>query len=214
MGVFAVEFNSRRVVFFRKSSPAFNERDVTSVLAACRGGDTHAQRALFNLFYSYGKSICLRHAANAEDAEEILNDGFMKVFQHLPTYDPALPFKAWFRSILIRTCIDYHRRRGKYNYHLDLEVVEAPALDGSVVDQIAAEEILSLVQQLPTSYRTVFVLHVMDGYNHREIGELLGINEVTSRTNFMKARLKLQERVSALYPHLLPAGLTGKYREN
>ena len=184
------------------------------MLSACRTREPHAQRALFNLFYSYGKIICLRYAANAEDGEEILNDGFMKVFQHLPTYDPALPFKAWFRSILIRTCIDYHRRRGKYNYHLDLDIVDAPAIDGSVIDQIAAEEILALVQQLPTSYRTVFVLHVIDGYSHREVAELLGINEVTSRTNFMKARLKLQERVYALYPHLLPAGLTGKYREN
>lgn len=209
-----LNFNPGGPLLFRKTPSPFDERDLSSVLAACRSGHPHAQRALFNLFYRYGKSICLRYAANAEDGEEILNDGFMKVFQHLPTYDPALPFKAWFRSILIRTCIDYHRRRGKYNHHLDLEVVELPAIEGSVIDQIAAEEILALVQQLPTSYRTVFVLHVIDGYSHREVAELLGISEVTSRTHFMKARLKLQERVWTLYPHLLPAGLTGKYREN
>jgi RNA polymerase sigma-70 factor (ECF subfamily) len=186
-------------LFSRKSYSAFNERDLSSVLSACRAGDRLAQRTLYRLFFGYGKSLCLRYADNADDAEEILNDGFLKLFQSLGQYNANLPFKAWFRSILIRSCVDYHRRRGKFDYYFDLTAQDGPPVPARQVEMMAAEEVLRLVQELPASYRTVFVLYVVDEYSHAEIAELLGIAEVTSRSHYTQARLKLQEQIRARY---------------
>ncbi|TAF25683.1 MAG: RNA polymerase sigma factor [Runella slithyformis] len=200
-------------MFFRKQSK-FNEDDLPSIVAACQEQDAHAQRALFKLFFSYAKSICLRYSSNQEEAEEVLNDGFLKVFKNIQKYDLNQPFKAWLRTILVNTCIDYYRRREKYTYELDVERVENSPFDENVLDKIAADEILAMVQKLPNSYRTVFMMHVIDGYNHREIADLLHINEGTSRSNFLKARAKLQDMIKLNYPHLYAISLTKKINEN
>jgi RNA polymerase sigma-70 factor, ECF subfamily len=202
------------ILLFQKKYPDFNENDVRSVILACRAQHPQAQKALFKKFFGFGKSICLRYANNGQDAEEMLNDSFMKVFQHLDRYDESQPFQAWFRRILVNTCIDYYRRREKDVVDFDLDRIESPAFDDSVLDVLAAEEILALVQQLPPSYRSAFMLHVVEGYSHREIGELLGINEVTSRTNFMKARTKLQALILTHYPHLNRSSLINSIHEN
>jgi RNA polymerase sigma-70 factor, ECF subfamily len=200
-------------LFFQKKS-RFNEDDLPAIIAACKQANAHAQRALFKMFFSYAKSICLRYSSNQEEAEEVMNDGFLKVFNNINKYDPNQPFKAWLRTILVNTCIDYYRRREKYTYELDLERAENSPFDENVLDKIAADEILALVQKLPPSYRTVFMLHVVDGYNHREIADLLHINEGTSRSNFLKARVKLQEMIKLNYPHLYAISLTKKINEN
>ena len=199
---------------FSKKQTAFNENDLPSLVEACREENPHAQRALFKQFFSYSKSICLRYSSSQEEAEEVINDGFLKVFKNLHKYDSQQPFKAWLRTIMVNTSIDYYRRRDKYTYELDAERTEDHPFDENVLDKIAADEILVLVQKLPTSYRTVFMLHVVEGYNHREIADLLTINEGTSRSNFLKARHKLQDMIRTYYPHLYTIGLTKKINEN
>ena len=199
---------------FLKKQNQFNDDDLTNIVSACKEQNPHAQRAVFKLFFSYGKSICLRYSGSHEEAEEVINDGFLKVFNNIHKYDPQQPFKAWLRTILVNTCIDYYRRRDKYTYQLDIERVESPVFEENVLDKIAADEILAMVQKLPTSYRTVFMLYVVDGYSHREIADLLHINEGTSRSNFLKARGKLQEMIRINYPHLYAMSLTKKINEN
>ncbi|GEO03388.1 DNA-directed RNA polymerase sigma-70 factor [Adhaeribacter aerolatus] len=163
------------------------------VLAGCLKGKQSAQRQLFEQYYSFAKSICLRYAANTEEAEEMLNDGFLKVLAKLPYYDPSQPFEAWFRTVVVRTSIDYYRRN-----HLRISIIDiqdAPEIqfDDELIQKLSADEIMALVQKLPPAYRTAFSLYVVDGYSHAEIAEMLGINEGTSRSNLAKARLKLQE---------------------
>lgn len=197
-------------MFFRRKS-TFTDNDLLSVIEACRDNDVRAQRTLFRQYYSYAKSICLRYMANVDEADDVLNESFLKVFQHLGSYDSALPFKAWLRTIVVNTSISYHRK-----YH-KLDTISStpanPALtppdiantDESVVERLSADEILALVQQLPPIPRTVFMMHVVDGYSLREVADNLNANEATVRSHFLRARLRLQELVTvanrSAHPH-------------
>jgi RNA polymerase sigma-70 factor, ECF subfamily len=184
-------------VFFRKNSKTFNLHEV---LDGCLKGKQSAQRQLFEQYYSFAKSICLRYAANTDEADEMLNDGFLKVLSKLAHYDPKQPFEAWFRTVVVRTSIDYYRRN-----HLRISVIDiqdAPEIefDDELIEKLSADEIMELVQKLPPAYRTAFSLYVVEGYSHAEIAEMLGINEGTSRSNLAKARLKLQEWIKIYLP--------------
>lgn len=190
-----------RNLFFNQKIP-FSEDNLESILKACLERNQNAQSLLYKQFFGYSKSVCLRYSSNQEEAKEILNEGFLKVFNNLDKYLPELSFKAWLRTIMVNTAINYYRDNKKYNQEISFDGVEDPIYDEDIINKISADEILVLVQKLPPSYRTVFVMHVVDGYNHREIGEILEINEGTSRSNFMKARVKLQSLVQKDFPHL------------
>ena len=128
----------RQPLFFRKSSP-FADHDLLSVIRACRANDPRAQRTLFKQFFGYAKSICLRYTSNVEEAEDVLNEGFLKAFQHLDNYDENLPFKAWLRTILVNTAISHYRKNHRMEQHTSLESGEQVAFDEDIVDHIAAE---------------------------------------------------------------------------
>jgi RNA polymerase sigma-70 factor (ECF subfamily) len=144
----------------------------------------------------------MRYTSSNEEAEEVLNDGYLKVFNNLAKYDHALPFKAWLRTIIVNTAVDHYRKHSKYAQQVDIEEVEITDLSVDVISKISAEEILNLVQQLSPAYRMVFTLYVIDGYNHREIAEMLGIKEGTSKSNLQDARKKLQMMIKNAFPHL------------
>lgn len=190
-----------RNLFFNQKIP-FSENNLESIIKACLERNQNAQSLLYKQFFGYSKSVCLRYSSNQEEAKEILNEGFLKVFNNLEKYLPELSFKAWLRTIMVNTAINYYRDNKKYNQEISFDGVEDPIYDDDIINKISADEILILVQKLPPSYRTVFVMHVVDGYNHREIGEILEINEGTSRSNFMKARVKLQSLVQKEFPYL------------
>ena len=193
----------------------FDNNDIEQIIDSCLAGIEAAQKTLYKMYFGYGKSICLRYSSNREDAEEVLNDGFMKVFKHLHKYDRIKPFKAWFRTILVNTCIDFYRKKDKLNYEFDDAHYEGIYNEESAFDRLAADDILEMVQRLPPSYRTVFLLYAVDGYSHKEIADLLNINEVTSRTNFLKARNKLQVMIKGSYPQVIQQrGLNTKLYEN
>ncbi len=177
----------------------FDSQNIDQLLNACVAGIEQAQKILYKNYFSFGKSICLRYSSSREDAEEILNDSFMKVFKNLHKYDRQNPFKAWFRTICVNTSIDYYRRKDKLNYEFDDQHYEAEYHEPNAFEQISAEEILAQVQKLPPSYRTVFLMYAVDGYSHKEIADILNISEVTSRTNFLKARQKLQNQIKEWY---------------
>ncbi|UHG89389.1 RNA polymerase sigma factor [Spirosoma oryzicola] len=186
-------------MFFKKSS-SFAEHDLISVIQACRANDPRAQRTLFKQFFGYAKSICLRYTSSREEAEDVLNEGFLKVLQHLDRFDEKQPFKAWLRTILVNTAISHYRRNHQLEQHSNLESGEDVPFDDDIVDQIAADEILALVQQLTPTYRTVFMMHVVDGYSLHEIAGILSHNEATVRSNYARARQKLQQMIRQAYP--------------
>ncbi len=180
-------------MFFRKKNKNFNQQ---AVLDGCLKGHASAQKQLFEQYYGFVKSICLRYGSNTDEADEMLNDAFMKVFNKLSYYNNTHSFEAWLKTVTVRTCIDYYRKNQPKAGFVDVNEMYGLADEQeSVLDKMSAEDILLLVQRLPPTYRAVFSLYVVEGYSHAEIAEQLGINEGTSRSNLAKARMKLQEWV-------------------
>jgi RNA polymerase sigma-70 factor (ECF subfamily) len=188
-------------LFFKKKNN-FSEDNLDSVIKACLNQDSQAQKTLIRLFYGYAKSISMRYAAHQEEAEEIINDSFLKIFIHIKNYDHSIPFKGWLRTIVINTSIDHYRKNKKYKHPVDIDEVDIIDDDDDIISKISAEEILSLVQRLSPAYRMVFTLYVVEGYNHREIATMMGIKEGTSKSNLQDARRKLQYMIKNAYPHL------------
>lgn len=144
-------------MFFKKK-PDFQENDLDSVIRACIAENQQAQRALIKLFFGYAKTISRRYASNEDEVEEIINDGFLKVFNNLSKFDYTQPFKAWLRTIIVNTAIDYYRKNLKYAGKVDMEHVEAVDVSDDVLSKISADEILKLIQKLSPVYRMVFAL--------------------------------------------------------
>lgn len=165
-------------------------------------GNARAQRCLICQFSGYARSISLRYAAGAEEAEEIIQDGFLKVFTHLPSYKNDQSFKAWLRAIMINTAVDYYRKNKKWATQISLDDMDIPDWNDDIIGAISTQEILALVQKLPPAYRMVFTMYAVDGYSHREISDLLTIQEGTSKSNLRDARKKLQLMIKLYYPQL------------
>jgi RNA polymerase sigma-70 factor, ECF subfamily len=187
-------------LFFQKKTSFSN---LEEVIDACLSDNNYAQRAMIKLFLGYAKSICLRYAANQEEAEEMVNDGFLKVFTNLKKYDRNQSFKAWLRTVFVNNAIDYYRKNQKFNSQTSgIENVEVESFDVDIISKISGEEILALVQRLSPVYKMVFTMYVIEGYNHREIAEKLGIQEGTSKSNLRDARQRLQAMIRKEFPHL------------
>ncbi len=197
-------------MFFRKKID-FDPNDQEGVIRACIAGSERAQRALFKQYFSFAKSICLRYTSSAEEAEEVLNEGFLKVFANLERFDTSQPFKGWLRTILVNTAISYYRKHQKhYKDTVSLEDAAIPRFSDDILENITAVEILDLVQQIKPVYRTVFLMYAVDGYSHKEIAEVLKINETAVRSNYVRARARLQHLIYRNYPDLFPKGWFSK----
>lgn len=166
------------------------------LIEGCRNKNRHSQRKLYEHFYGYGMSVALRFSENREEALEIVNDSFLKVFNRLNQYDPAFPFKAWFRKILINSSIDYFRKYHKHPNFLEInEIGELKDADSSDYSISPETDMLPIVQKLPPAYRLVFNLYVMEEYKHHEIAEILDISVGTSKSNLARAKVKLRELI-------------------
>lgn len=177
----------------------FDEEDL---IRACARNERWAQQVLYEEYYGRMMVVCLRYANNEEDALDILHEAFIKVFQHINRYQPGTSLTAWIRRIIVNTAIDYYRKSIRRRTE---DIDQAGNLtngDADAVSQCTEQEILEAIQQLTPAYRATFNLYVIEGYSHKEIADLLGITESTSRSNLVKARLKLKEILtSRTYGH-------------
>ena len=181
----------------------FDPNDFRSVIAACIAGNSQAQHILFKKYFGYAKSICLRYTYSPEEAEEVLNEGFFKVFNNLERYDPEQPFKAWLRTVMVNNAISYFRRNKKhYAARTAFDEIPEPGIADDAVSEITAGEIMQLIHELKPIYKTVFLMYAVDGYSHKEIARMLEINEATVRSQYARARAQLQEAVGRHYPEL------------
>ena len=147
------------------------------------------------MFYNYAMSICLRYSKDREEAVEIVNDGFVKMFTKLDKYKDNTSFKAWLRRILINASIDYYRKNEKHYHNVDISYAKYEHVTEDALNKISEKEIIELIQELPGSYRLVFNLFVIEGYSHREISNKLGISVGTSKSNLAIARSKLKRKL-------------------
>lgn len=169
------------------------------LITGCISGDRRAQELLYKQFYGPMSTICLRYTRNQEDAIEVLHNGFLKVYKNIHTYDATkASLYTWIRTIVVNSAIDFIRQRGKFYNHIELEKAEEPAIDADAVQRMSARELLKLVQQLTPATQGVFNLYVIEGYNHREIANLLGISEGTSKWHLSEARKQLQQLLQTL----------------
>ncbi|MDX1408700.1 MAG: RNA polymerase sigma factor, partial [Saprospiraceae bacterium] len=162
------------------------------VIEGCLSGNPLSQRRLYEHFYGYGMSICQRYTRHQREAEEVLNDGFLKIFFNLDQYNPARPLKPWIRRILINTAIDHYRQRKELVFTTAIDHLSDHELPALVPPVEPHDEVLPILQQLTPAYRLVFNLYVMEGYKHHEIAELLGISTGTSKSNLARAKAQLQ----------------------
>jgi len=151
-----------------------------------------SQKMLYQEFYAYGMSICLRYADNRDEAAEILNDGFMKVFQNIARFDLTRPFKPWLRRIIVNTAINHYHQKNRAIKAEELNRVNQNATEEKILSGISYDEILEMLRKLPPAYRTVFNLHVIEGYKHEEIAAMLGVSVGTSKSNLFKAKEQLR----------------------
>ncbi|WP_020567371.1 RNA polymerase sigma factor [Neolewinella persica] len=172
------------------TSPAEERLDL--IINGCRAGDRKARETLYRHFFSYGMSIALRYGRDRQEAEDIMQEGFLKVFVGIDKYDRGLPFKKWLRRVLVNAAIDYLRRYKRRPEELSDELPTTTATGNDGWDQLQYEDVLKGVRTLSPAYRLVFNLYAIEGFKHREIADQLSISEGTSKSNYAKARLQLQ----------------------
>ncbi|RYY99143.1 MAG: sigma-70 family RNA polymerase sigma factor [Chitinophagaceae bacterium] len=159
------------------------------------------QKELYERFSGKMYGVCLRYASASEEAEDILQEGFVKVFNKIGSFRREGSFEGWIRRIIVNTAIEHFRRK---TYLQPITEKEEQTVEGSylsVLDSLAEKDIIGLVQQLSPGYRTVFNMYVVEGYTHKQISELLGISEGTSKSQLSRAKAILQELVQTHLEH-------------
>ncbi|MFS8082566.1 MAG: RNA polymerase sigma factor [Ginsengibacter sp.] len=160
----------------------------SDLIKGCIDGDRQMQQILYDRFASKMYGVCLRYAGNVEDANDILQEGFIKVFKNLGKFRSEGSFEGWVRRIFINSAIEQYRKKVKlYNVS---EVYENTVEDKSLtaLDILATKDVMSIVNELSPGYKAVFNLHVVEGYSHNEIAQMLGINEGTSKSQLARAK--------------------------
>ena len=173
-------------------------QDIQELIEGCISGDSLAQKQLYDRFSPKMYGVCLQYSGDSEEAKDILQDGFIKVFRKLRQFKGKGSFEGWIRKIFINTALE--RFRGKMNYVPMDEPLELPTanLSDKIIAELSANELLLMIQELSPQYRMVFNLYAIEGYSHREIGDMLGISEGTSKSNLSRARNILQKKVMLL----------------
>lgn len=176
--------------------PSYSEQEI---IEGCRKKDRTYQEHLYKTYYSLFLKVCARYAKDMQDAEQLLNDGFLKVFLNISSYKNKGSFAGWMRRIMVNTCLDHLRS----NYLKDSMIMHIntwpppskSSVGNSGLENIEFKELLSLIQLLPVMTRTVFNLFVFEGYNHKEIAKQLEISEKTSHWHVHQAREILQKKL-------------------
>ncbi len=173
--------------------------DERELIRACVLRERWAQRELYERYYSPLMSVCLRYAKGEDEAMDILHESFIKIFRNIGRYKPGTSLGAWMRRITINTAIDYYRRNSRRRTEDIEQAFHLGSDDPDAISQCSEKEILAAIQKLSPAYRTVFNLYVIEGYSHKEVADQLEITESTSRSNLVKARMKLREILTDKY---------------
>lgn len=170
------------------------------LVEGCKRGDAAARKELYELYAPAMMSLCIRYVRERETARDLLQDGFIKVFTKIQTYSATGPLGAWIRRVFVTTALEYIRKYDalRMSAPIDEYGEQVEDEDASVLDRLSADDLLGCIARLPNGYRTVFNLYAIEGYTHKEISEMLNIQEITSRSQFTRARKALQGMVQSL----------------
>ena len=163
------------------------------LVKGCKSGELKYQELLYKHFYGYAMGVGMRYLSNRDDAMEVVNDSFIKVFKGIRFFNDTQPFKAWLRRIIVNTAIDCHRKNLKHKDQLEIEHAIYQGKAPEVIEQLSAKDILKLLDGLPETHRMVFNLYEIDGFNHDEIGSMLNIPVSSSRVYLSRAKDALRK---------------------
>lgn len=178
------------------------------IIEGCQNGDAVSQRKLYERYAGVMFGVCCRYVGDRSIAEDLLHDGFITVFTKINDFRGDGSFEGWCRRIFVNTALGYLRKRNPLNNSVIVE--EVRSLDNGQVDileKMSGNELMAIISQLPDGYRTILNLYAVEGYSHKEIGEMLEISENTSRSQYSRARSKLMEMLRV-------AGIGNEYRSD
>ena len=165
-----------------------------AILQGCLKNEAAAQRELYNRYSPKMLAVCYRFAHNREDAEDMLQEGFIKVFSQMHTFQNKGAFEGWIRRIIVHTCINNLKKNKRFNESLDIVYAHGVQVREETVPSIVqAKQIVECIRLLPIGYRTVLNLYAIEGYSHKEISEMLDIEESTSRSQYTRAKQMLED---------------------
>src|SRR5215204_4293933 len=165
-----------------------------AILQGCLRKDTTAQRELYNRYSPKMLSVCYRFAHHREDAEDMLQEGFIKVFSQIHTFQNKGAFEGWIRRIIVHTCINHLKKNKRFNESVDIiHATGVQVREESIPSIVQAKQVVECIRLLPIGYRTVLNLYAIEGYSHKEIAGMLDIEESTSRSQYTRAKQMLEE---------------------
>ncbi|MBL0136400.1 MAG: sigma-70 family RNA polymerase sigma factor [Chitinophagaceae bacterium] len=169
----------------------------SDLIKGCIAGDRRMQEELYLRFSPKMYAVCFRYAANATDAQDLLQEGFIKVYRNLHRFRAEGSFEGWIRRVFVNTSIEHYRKKSiQLSTVSEKEEATIEDSDISALDQMAEKDILAIIQELSPGYKTVFNLYVVEGYSHKEIGDILGISEGTSKSQLARAKSILQKKIA------------------
>jgi RNA polymerase sigma-70 factor (ECF subfamily) len=176
--------------------------ELENLIAGCKRKDTLARKKLYELYAPTMLGICIRYVNEKETAQDVLQEGFIKVYTKIGNYSGSGSFEAWMKTIFITTALEYLRKTKRWRLNVNIDDYKETVtdnFDASMSAKLSADEIRRCINDLPLGFRTVFNLYAIEGYSHAEIAQLLGIKEVSSRSQLARARQLLQTRIQRLY---------------
>ncbi len=188
-----------RVTAHNRISETVANLNEQRIIELCKQGDRAAQKALFDKLSSRMFPVCLRYMGNREAAEDVLQEGFISLFSKLGSYSGEGSFEGWARKVFVNTALMTLRKNDVMRQSEDIETAwSVSSEDPGALQKISYNELMGMIAELPTGFRTVFNMFLIEGYSHKEIGEALGISEATSRSQLQRARVMLQNRIKKL----------------
>ena len=173
--------------------------DEESLIAGCIKGNQMAQKALFDSFSPKFFALCLRYMNSTDDAEDVLQEGMVKIFTKLPEYKGKGSFEGWMRRIIVNTCLDQIRKNQKLKLDVSIDKADYKlSMNANILENMSANELIQEIKKMPPGYRVVFNMFAIEGYSHQEIAEKLGVKESTSKSQYLRARAYLKERIEKI----------------
>ena len=179
--------------FFKSKDRPISEQELVK---GCIAGERALQRLLYDRYAATMNRVCLRYAGTTFEAEDLLHDAFMKVYTQLHTFKFDSPLEAWIRKIVVNTALTHYRKQSRRQELAPVDFSDSLNDLNVALENETAEDLLELVQRLPDKYRLVLNLHAVEGYSHKEISEMLNQPEATTRSQYLRARLSLQEMIA------------------
>jgi len=169
------------------------------LIKKCLEGNARAQKKLYEKFGPKLMGVCYRYATSSAEAQDLLQDGFIKIFEKLDNYSGMGSFEGWMRRIVVNTALDNIRKNKKFLLHSDIDSAEYKLQSNDYIEErLAAQDLLNILQSIPLGYKTIFNLYAIEGYSHKEIAEQLSITISTSKSQYSRAKALLRGKITKL----------------